>query len=413
MAKRIGLLVESLESRCVPDGDVTVFKDGLDNLIIQGDGANNSIRIEQLGTNTNALMISGLNGTTINGSDTPFTALIAGNPLGSIRINMNAGNDTVVLQNINQTQTQIFGDITINFGSGGAGLWVNQIRNFSGRLRVVSGTGNFFARMTDIAFSGPVDIDATRSSRAQIQIQVGVNPGAATLGQFADLSIRTGRGSDSIFLRGSIQGTPPRLEPLRVANTFLLNTGSGDDTIHLETMEVLGTTSITTGTGSDSLELIEGVFVGGVTINMGAGNDLLTIDGGSFQHGLSILTAGALPDADTLSLTGMNINGNLKIITGDDDDSVLLAGTQILNLPGTTQGGLSLNTGRGQDRVDMVNLSIAKDMAINLGPGDDAISFGYVRVGGKGIVDGSTGTDLLSRIALQVPRGLALLNFNP
>ena len=47
------------------------------------------------------------------------------------------------------------------------------------------------------------------------------------------------------------------------------------------------------------------------------------------------------------------------------------------------------------------------------GPGDDAISFGYVRVGGKGIVDGSTGTDLLSRIALQVPRGLALLNFNP
>jgi hypothetical protein len=63
--------------------------------------------------------------------------------------------------------------------------------------------------------------------------------------------------------------------------------------------------------------------------------------------------------------------------------------------------------------VDVVNLSIAKDMLINLGPDNDAISFSYVNVGGKGIVDGSSGADLLSRIALQVPRGLTLLNFNP
>ncbi len=413
MAKRIGLLVECLEPRYVPDGDVTVFKDGLDNLIIQGDGANNSIRIEQLGNNTNALMISGFDSTTINGSDTPFTALIAGNPLGSIRINMNAGNDTVVLQNINQTQTQIFGDLSINFGSGGAGLWVNQIRNFFGRFRVVAGNGSFFARFTDFAFSGAVDIDATRSSQSILQIQVGTRSGGQALGQFGDLTIQTGRGNDTIIMRGSIQGTPPRLEPLRIANNLSVNTGTGNDRFDAESTNVLGTTSIRTGSGNDSMDLLEDTFVGGVTIALEAGNDILTIDGGTFQRGLSILSGGSVPDQDNLSLTGLNINGNLKIITGDDDDSVLLAGTQILNLPGTTQGGLSLNTGRGQDRVDVVNLSIAKDMLINLGPDNDAISFGYVNVGGKGIVDGGSGADLLSRIALQVPRGLTLLNFNP
>jgi hypothetical protein len=412
MAKHSPLLVECLEERCVPDGNVTVFKDGLDNLIIQGDGDNNAIRIEEL-PYTLGLMVRGINATTINGGTTPFTAIVAGNPLGSIRISLNAGDDTVEIRNINQSQNQIFGDITINFGSGDARLVVDGIRNFTGQFRAVSGSGNFFARMTDVEFSGPVDLNATRSSRSIVQIKVALKPGTQTLGQFGDLSIRTGRGNDSVFIQGTVQGTPPQLEPLRVTNNFLLGTGSGNDIIHLETMEVLGNTSIATGTGSDSLEFIEGVFVGSVVINMDAGNDLLTIDGGFFQRGLSILTGGGFPDADTLSLTGLNINGNLKIFTGDDNDNLLLAGTNILDLPGTTQGGLSLNTGRGQDRVDVVNLNIAKDMLINLGPDNDAISFSYVNVGGKGIVDGSSGTDLLSRIALQVPRGLTLLNFNP
>lgn len=413
MARRIRLLVECLEPRYVPVGDVTVFKDGLDNLIIQGDGANNSIRIEQLGANTNALMISGLNGTTINGSDIPFTALIASNPLGSIRINMNAGNDTVVLQDINQTQTQILGDVTINFGSGGAGLWVNQIRNFFGRLRIVAGNGSFFARFTDFDFSGAVDIDATRSSRSTLQFQVGGSSSSSTLAQFGDLTIQTGRGNDTILMRGSTQGTPPRLEPLRVSNNLSVSTGAGNDRFDAEFINVLGTTSIRTGSGNDSMDLLEDAFVGGVTVALEAGNDALTIDGGIFERGLSILSGGSVPDQDNLSLTGLNINGNLKIITGDDDDSVLLAGTQILNLPGTTQGGLSLNTGRGQDRVDMINLSVAKDLAVNLGPDDDAISFAFVNVGGKGIVDGSSGSDLISRIGLRVPRGLTLQNFSP
>jgi hypothetical protein len=411
MAKHSPLLVECLEERCVPDGNVTVFKDGLDNLIIQGDGNNNAIRIEPI-ARTMGLMVSGFSGTNINGGDTPFTAIVAGNPLGSIRINLNAGNDTVVIQNINQSENQLFGDISINFGSGGAGLWVNGVRSFFGRLNVLSGNGSFFARFTNFEFSGPVDLDARQSARAIIQMQVGSTQGE--VGQFGRLSIRTGRGQDTITLRGSIQGTPAgQVVPLLITDTFQLDTGLGDDRLHTEYVEMRGATSIRTGAGNDTVNFLENTVVGGLTMVLDSGNDTLTVEGGTFQRGLSILTGGSLPDQDNLFLSGFDVNGNLKILTGNDDDYVLLTGTNIAALPGTTQGGLSLNTGRGQDRVDMVNLNIAKDMLINLGPDNDAISFSYVNVGGKGIVDGSSGADLLSRIALQVPRGLTLLNFNP
>ncbi len=411
MARYSPLILECLEERCVPDGNVTVFKDGLDNLIIQGDGTNNSIRIEPM-VGTIGLMISGFNGTYINGSDTPFTAIIAGNPLGSVRISLGAGNDTVVIQNINQSTNQIFGDITINFGSGGAGLWVNGVRNFFGRLNALSGNGSFFARFTNFEFSGPVELDARQSARAIIQMQVGAAQGE--VGQFGRLSIRTGRGQDTITLRGSIQGAPTgQVQPLLITDTFQLDTGLGNDRLHLEYLETRGTTSIRTGAGNDTVNFFENTVVGGLTMILDSGNDSLTIEGGTFQRGLSILTGGSLPDQDNLFLSGFDINGNLKISTGNDDDYVLLTGTNIAALPGTAQGGLFLNTGRGQDRVDIVNLSIAQDMAINLGPDDDVISFGYVSVGGKGIVDGSTGKDLLSRVGLQVPRGLTLRNFNP
>ena len=411
MARYSPLTVECLEERCVPDGNVTVFKDGLDNLIIRGDGTNNSIRIEPI-AGTIGLMISGFNGTYINGSDTPFTAIVAGNPFGSVRISLGAGNDTVVIQNINQATNQIFGDISINFGSGGAGLWVSGVRNFFGRLHVLSGNGSFFARFTNSEFSGSVELDATRSVRTLIQMQVGST--ASEVGQFERLSIRTGRGPDTITLRGSIQGTPPgQVVPLLVTDTLQLDTGSGDDRIQTEYLEARGATSIRTGAGNDTVNLVENTIIGSLSLALDSGNDTLTIDGGTFQRGLSILSGGILPDQDNLFLSGFDINGNLKILTGDDSDYVLLSGTNIAALPGTAQGGLSLNTGRGQDRVDIVNLRIARDMAVNLGPDDDAVSFGYVNVGGKGIVDGSTGNDLLSRVGLQVPRGLTLRNFNP
>ncbi|GBD35764.1 hypothetical protein HRbin36_00879 [bacterium HR36] len=324
---------------------------------------------------------------------------------------MNAGNDTIILRNINQQVNQILGDISINFGRGGASLWVEGVMNFIGKVNVLAGNGSFFSKWTNFSITGPVNIDATHSPRALIQIQVGSATNA--VGQFSNLTIRTGRGNDTITLRGKFfeNQAPPVLEPLTVGNNLVLDTGSGNDDVRTEFLDVLGSADLRLGSGADKLDMLEGQFNGTAAFLLGGGNDSLSMQGTVFQKGADILSGGALPDQDNISLTGLNINGNLKIITGDDDDSVFLSGTFVSGLPGTTQGQLSIQTGRGQDYVSLVNVSIARDMVILLGPENDSANFSYVDVGGKGTLDGGPGTNLLSRIGLRVPRGLAISNF--
>lgn len=75
------------------------------------------------------------------------------------------------------------------------------------------------------------------------------------------------------------------------------------------------------------------------------------------------------------------------------------------------QGQLLVQTGRGQDAVDLVNVSIAREMVIQLGPHNDLLNFNYVDVGGTATLDGGPGTNILTRVGLRVPRGLTILNF--
>ncbi|MCS7017124.1 MAG: hypothetical protein RMJ19_11480 [Gemmatales bacterium] len=409
MSAKIRLHLEPLEDRCVPDGNVTVFTDGLNNLIIQGDGANNTIVIEQLGS-TEALQVSGRNATLINGGEESLTAYIAAEPRGSIRINMNAGNDTVIIRNINQTVSQLFGDVTVNFGRGGASLWVNEIQNFIGQFRVLAGDGSFFTRWSNFSIAGPVEINAGSTPRAIVQMQIGDAP---YLGQFSSLTLQTGRGHDSITLRGRFLANvvPPRVQPLTVGDKLLVDSGAGNDTIRMEYLEVLGSTSLRTGIGRDTLNILESDFTGTFLSQLEAGNDTVNIQGGNFQRGIDLLSGGLVPDQDNISITGISLNGNLKIITGDGNDTVLLAGSQIAGLPGTTQGQLLIQTGQGQDHVELINASIARDMTINLGAGDDSINFSFVNVGGKGNINGGQGTNILMRIGLRAPLGLTIVNF--
>ncbi|MDW7993479.1 MAG: hypothetical protein RMI91_02400 [Gemmatales bacterium] len=409
MPRTTRLHVESLEDRCVPDGNVTVFTDGLNNLIIQGDSANNAIVIEQLGA-TEALQIAGRNNTLINGSEEPFTAYIAAEPRGSIRVNMNAGNDSVVVRNLNQTVNQLFGDITINLGRGGGSLWVEEVQNFFGQFRVLAGNGSFFTKWTNFAITGPVEIDARNTPRAIVQMQIGDSP---YLGQLSALQLRTGRGHDFITLRGRFltDVTPPRVQPLTVGDRLVLESGAGNDTIRFDYVEVRGSTSLRTGAGGDVLQVLESDFIGAVLSQLEAGNDTMNVQGGTFQRGLDILSGGTSPDEDRVVAAGINLNGNLKITTGDGDDSIAVAGLQIAGLPGTTQGQLLIRSGQGQDYVELISTSIAREMVIDLGAGNDSIVFSFVNVGGRAYLDGGQGTNILLRVGLRVPRGLTVANF--
>ncbi|MCS7168917.1 MAG: hypothetical protein NZ914_14980, partial [Gemmatales bacterium] len=88
-----------------------------------------------------------------------------------------------------------------------------------------------------------------------------------------------------------------------------------------------------------------------------------------------------------------------------------VAGLQIAGLPGTTQGQLLIRSGQGQDYVELISTSIAREMVIDLGAGNDSIVFSFVNVGGRAYLDGGQGTNILLRVGLRVPRGLTVANF--
>ncbi|HVV98945.1 MAG TPA: hypothetical protein VHB77_01325, partial [Planctomycetaceae bacterium] len=101
--RRLGL--ESLEDRRLLAGDITASL-AAGSLTLVGGSADDSLVITQ--SSTGDLVVTGLNGTTINGK-TEYTAKV----LHNLTIRTNDGNDSITIQG-----AAIPGDLTINTGNG-------------------------------------------------------------------------------------------------------------------------------------------------------------------------------------------------------------------------------------------------------------------------------------------------------
>jgi hypothetical protein len=234
---RTSLSVENLEGRDLMSGNVTASIVG-DDLVIRGDSASNNIYVRQVSSGRFSVTATGgtLNGTV--GSRT-FTVP------DSIKIYANGGNDLVDVRGNATTRLKVFGDLTIDLGSGsdtadirgviltddlsietGKGIDHIRVRNLDAYddisvTKSAENPGDYAA----VAFS-LVDTDANFNGGGKLTVDLySGNDIVELFGIYAEqMAINTYGGNDYVSL-GFTRRNP------NLFNDF--DTGSGRDTVNL------------------------------------------------------------------------------------------------------------------------------------------------------------------------------------
>lgn len=260
-----------LEPRKLLAGDVTVTVDG-SALRVLGDADANQIQI--IGRRDGSAVVSGLDGTTINGGTAEFSA-DAG--LRTTQIELGDGNDEVeirglVLQNA----------LTVRTGSGDDS--------------------------TDIQF---IDVRG---------IEVSGDDGNDVL-QLDNVFSRR-----SIFIRGGDGDDTVAIGAMAAQRDALIDTGNGNDTLAVERLGIKETLSLLLGNGDDQALIAGETYAYRGNIVLGAGDDSLSIlpatneTAARFRRNLSVF--GNSGD-DTIALdASVTADKRARIDGGTDNDAI-------------------------------------------------------------------------------------------
>lgn len=230
---RQSLEFQKLEARTMLAGDVTVFIDNV-NLVVIGDAESNQIQI--IGNRNGSASVVGLEDTTINGGagfETNFPGL------RNAFVTLNQGNDEVTIQGAR------FNEGIVLQGNGGDDLLV--VRNSSiGSLNIQGGNGD---------------------DRVEIENVFTIN----------DSLIDTLTGDDLVAIYNHAVG-----------GDFSLLTGRGDDTIAVDRLGMFGNLTLNTASGNDQVLVAGRTYIGrSSNLSLGTGDDFLGVmpsrNGGTSQ----------------------------------------------------------------------------------------------------------------------------------
>lgn len=140
LTDRNRLGVEKLESRDNPAGNITAMMDSSTFFLI-GDVADNQLSVTE--NTAGELIVTGLNGTTINGQESVNFGVVTQN---NLRLNLRDGNDSVDLSGVSTT-----GYIFLDMGAGNDSATLSNVSasgvGFSG------GSGNDAVTLTAVSAS--------------------------------------------------------------------------------------------------------------------------------------------------------------------------------------------------------------------------------------------------------------------
>jgi len=222
MRAGIAALALALASPAYAAGNVSVSSDA-GRVMVEGDGAPNAI-VVTAGAEPDAILIAGLDGTTVNGLPELTVA-------GVQRLVVHTGDaaDRVELR-----QVRMQGRVQLKLGRGDDVVVAEQVTVH--RLDVRTGAGN------DAITVGP-------QSRVQ-----------------GLLHIRTGKDRDAVSLESSN------------LSAIIVGTGPGDDVVSVFDARVAGRTRVFTKAGEDVAFFGLTRFVGDVDLNLGDDDDVLRLD---------------------------------------------------------------------------------------------------------------------------------------
>ncbi|HEY2760925.1 MAG TPA: hypothetical protein VGI75_09280 [Pirellulales bacterium] len=254
-------------------------------LSVTGDTNSDAISITQ--TAANEFTVTGLNGTTIDGTHTTlnFTGVT-----GDVDVTFKGGSATTATLNIGVNSGITFANnLNVNMGNG-----TNSFNMFDatvkGSMMLNGGTGHDFA---EISYS-TIGNAAVNGGANDLTINLGGGQNGLVLERFVsverDLNVLdpSGTGGDAITLT----------ENVTAGRYIYMVTGSGNDTVSLSGVNAGSQLNIQTGAGNDNVTLggkgldndVGAVGADSVSLDLGAGNDQLTFGadngGGVFvRHG--------------------------------------------------------------------------------------------------------------------------------
>jgi hypothetical protein len=183
-----------------------------------------------------------------------------------------------------------------------------------------------------------------------------------------------------------------------------VNLGSGDDKLYIYHTNVSDDVTVNAGNGADQVYLrySQVGFVGvdsglnDCTINMGSNpaagyQDFVDIRNTSFGHDLTITSTGYAPETDPthwldtqIYMDDVYVVRNLSIQTGNGDDLLEIESADV-------NGQMKVLTGGGDDDFDLY-YSFADQLTISLADGDDGLSLSGV-TSHQASFDGGAGTN--------------------
>jgi cyclophilin family peptidyl-prolyl cis-trans isomerase len=286
------LQLECLEGRQLLAGNIDVLQSG-DNVFLFGDDLANNAELEVSNGN---LVLTGNDGTTINGGSSPFTIRSGSTRIdGSLNVRLFAGNDTFVLRG----QLTIGDHLKVNAGSGDDSLGVENA-TIEDNLWLLAGDGN--------------DQVAWRNT---------------TVGDWAHLNL--GDGDDTVSAQA-----------VAVGDHLIIVGGRGAEAIVLEQSTIGDHLIAIGGSGNDTFSIVGSTLRKHLIAPLGSSDDFMSLDGTTVS-GKLIAVGGQ--DDDSVVLNGnTRIGRKLAFFAGGGNDALQTAASVVIGNASGPQSSVESNT---------------------------------------------------------------------
>jgi hypothetical protein len=304
-------------------------------------------------------------------------ALTAGSRIdGSLTFNGDIAAQTLIVGN----NVVVGKNLTFNGAQGTDAFTIGAGSTIGGNATFAAIESGTFDTATVIAIGKNLAFKNT-STALDVVIQ---SSGSAGVNVSGTMTYAGGRGGDSLFLKGTINGNAKFVD------------ATGDNAFGIsETSVVRGSVLMVTGSGNDVFGIQGGTIERDVTLKLGAGNN-------RFNYGI----AGLVAIGGNLSMTtgdgndqwqssggGMTLGGNLTMRLGDGTNSLIASAVVAGNK-------VSVKVGGGDDVVSIDGSATNAKLAISLGAGGDSLAGVLIRNSVSAVFDGGAGVDHFFEITL-------------
>jgi len=162
-------------------------------------------------------------------------------------------------------------------------------------------------------------------------------------------------------------------------SSLSINTGAGADSVSIQGLNVTGNANVNINLGanteadSDLLTVLDSAWAGNVSVRTGGGSDIVVLGNALTDVNFRGLSLDTGAEADVVTATRVNLTGtgsssiNLGANAELDADILTLTTVDIA-------GALSIRTGDGDDLVTTDNVTVDRNLSVDLGAGGDTLN---------------------------------------